>query len=459
MVQEIAWDKFSFRGESGAGSELLEHYVALESQLTVSEGPEYARLVLPDNNSSLPIHRWFHFKEAFSAALLPTVLDDLGLSRRGSLAVLDSFAGTGTTLVSAQSWVTDEPGRAVLACGIERNPFLALVARCKVEAHPRQAGTFVREAAKMIAKVRAGALDPAPTPHLSTFSNSAYFPPSVLRGLLEVRAGIDRFATSPASRRLALLALGAVVEPSSRLRRDGRALRYEVGKSLTLPVDRFEAMVRIIADDLMAAGRRGRVSIRAGDGRNPAAHLPYGRVFDLAIFSPPYINNIDYTEIYKLETWLLGFVKTRQEFRAQRRLTMRSHPSVRFGGEFAGRQQIGPARFDDLLLPLITAVPDTADRQWRRRLLLEYFDDLAVVFLRHRDLLRRDGRLVCIIGNSVHGKGDGQFVVAADLIAARLAEMAGYQVERIKVARHASRTARNQPLARESLLMLRVCDS
>jgi DNA modification methylase len=30
--------------------------------------------------------------------------------------------------------------------------------------------------------------------------------------------------------------------------------------------------------------------------------------FDLILTSPPYPNNIDYSEVYKLELWLLGFI-------------------------------------------------------------------------------------------------------------------------------------------------------
>src|SRR5262249_45744406 len=50
----------------------------------------------------------------------------------------------------------------------------------------------------------------------------------------------------------------------------------------------------------------------------------------LAVYSPPYLNCIDYTEVYKLESWLLGLIRDQREFRQTRLGTLRSHPSIDF---------------------------------------------------------------------------------------------------------------------------------
>jgi len=44
--------------------------------------------------------------------------------------------------------------------------------------------------------------------------------------------------------------------------------------------------------------------ILAGDGRTLQIPELGGKAFDLIIYSPPYLNNIDYSEVYKLELWL-----------------------------------------------------------------------------------------------------------------------------------------------------------
>jgi hypothetical protein len=47
---------------------------------------------------------------------------------------------------------------------------------------------------------------------------------------------------------------------------------------------------------------------------------------DLSLFSPPYLNLIDYTELYKIELWLMGHIADQAEFRKVRLGTLRSQP-------------------------------------------------------------------------------------------------------------------------------------
>jgi hypothetical protein len=51
------------------------------------------------------------------------------------------------------------------------------------------------------------------------------------------------------------------------------------------------------ASDVLAYGGID-VEVVKGDGRRPDE--VYKRHFDIILFSPPYLNNIDYTEVYKI---------------------------------------------------------------------------------------------------------------------------------------------------------------
>ena len=75
-------------------------------------------------NLSLPIHRWFRYSAGFSADWAGDVIRQA--QGRGEVRVLDPFAGSGTVLVEAQD-------KGVAAIGVESHPFVARVARVKID--------------------------------------------------------------------------------------------------------------------------------------------------------------------------------------------------------------------------------------------------------------------------------------------------------------------------------------
>src|SRR5437899_1769560 len=107
---------------------LSAHYRALESNWAITDRQvDYAPLVTPTGNSEEPVHRWFHFKEGYSASLLSRLFKDAGFSPNSSFSVLDPFLGCGTTLVSALDFARDH-GLTARCAGIERNPAIFTIA-------------------------------------------------------------------------------------------------------------------------------------------------------------------------------------------------------------------------------------------------------------------------------------------------------------------------------------------
>jgi 23S rRNA G2445 N2-methylase RlmL len=82
----------------------LRAFAIAEGKLPLRFASEYATLVVPNANGSAPGHRWFRYKEAFSADLLEHLLKDIRSLRGSELTVrmLDPFCGVGTALLSAQ---------------------------------------------------------------------------------------------------------------------------------------------------------------------------------------------------------------------------------------------------------------------------------------------------------------------------------------------------------------------
>ncbi|MFE7968004.1 hypothetical protein ACFU0X_34055 [Streptomyces cellulosae] len=435
------------------------HYEALESSWHVVDGClHYERLVVPTGNAESSFHRWFHLKEAFSGEMLPTVIKQLGQDAVDGLRILDCFAGGGTTLVSGLK-ASSQYRNGMDVVGIERNPFLHHISQSKLRA--LLAGpTFLEELSaeyKAVAELYASTRDlPHVVPALSTLTNHDYVPSDNLRSLIRMRSAITEVSDGLA-RDVMLTAAASVVEASSRLRRDGRALRFNAQREPKNPWQEFRLRMERILDDIQDAPRvSGFGHVFQGDGRTPSTRVkPKSR--DLIIFSPPYPNNIDYTEIYKMEAWYLGCYSTAEQFRSQRLKTVRSHPSVRFDENYHFATSPAADEVRALIRPLIEAVPEDRYQSGRLQLIRGYVDDMFKLFQECRDLVADNGRLVYVVGNSAHGDHETRFIIAADLLMARLAEIAGWKVEEIAVARSLRRRITNSRFLRESVVTLSPC--
>src|SRR5690349_13893321 len=110
---------------------LENQYNEFEQTINIQNGDflSYSSLPRFNGNKFKPIHRWFTYKEGFSSELLPWVCQRAEIQLSEIESFLDPFCGVGTSLVSAQT--SFQGSQQLLAVGIERNPFIAFVARAK----------------------------------------------------------------------------------------------------------------------------------------------------------------------------------------------------------------------------------------------------------------------------------------------------------------------------------------
>ena len=441
-------------------AELDRYYAELESQWATVSEPRNAALVVPNGNSRAAVHRWFRMKEAYSCELVQSVLATIEVDADRTLNACDPFAGSGTTGVSLAQAVAMGRLRGAAFTGLETNPFLHLVSQAKLSALVDPPADFARLAQRVGAMVKRRVVDPAPIPELSTFANPRFFPPEALSVLLTLKTAIEAEAADGATDgavALARICLGAIVEPCSRLRRDGRALRYEPDKPLAPPLTAFLAKVAEVEEDLAGPAAGFEATVHERDARQAEDALKDADPFSLVLFSPPYPNNIDYTEVYKLEAWLLGLYNDQDAFRSQRRRTLRSHASLDFGESPVGLSPQDRAKVDTLVEPLLNAVQSASRYSAsRQRTIRGYAYDMLETLRGVARACRDDAHLVYVVGNSLHGGRDEVAVlIAADLIIAQLAEIAGFSIDRIEVARTPVRRATVSPFLRESVVFAR----
>lgn len=438
------------------GQQIDQHYVELELGLNVVDNPDYSRLVVANGNSREPFHRWFHMKEAYSSQLVRRVVKDLNLEGRRNLRILDPFSGSGTTAVSVLQHAGAGELISPTVYGLESNPFLALVGAAKVGALLDPPVAFFRFAQGIAATAFRDKAN-YELPALSTFKSERFFRPDDVQVLLRIRESIDcasRSGESPLVAALARLALGASIEKVANLRRDGRALRYVERVRQEHPIDVFLAVCEQIDEDLPPGPALGAGRVYQGDGISMGAIDGRFAAFDLVVCSPPYPNNIDYTEVYKLENWLLGFISSAEEFTNQRKATLHSHPSIRRSGRLASTD-IPTARrqaLRDLVDPVLNNLPDDRYRRGRTEVIEGYVVDMYRMLKAAAARLLPGGQLAIVVGNSAHGKSESQHVVAADLFIARAAQIAGFRIERLEVARTLHRRSCSSPFLRESLI-------
>ena len=425
----------------------IEQYRTFETTVPFSQEHNFERLVVSNDNDLTPIHRWFKFKEGFSHKLLQHIINTQFEKRPTRLVMLDPFCGSGTTVLSAQE--CNSKTLEITAIGIERNPFIAFVAETKCGWHLVDP--------ELLLSLCKRALEARPStsciPELSSIQQERCISRHMTRRIITFRDFILK-QPNDITRKAALLALAASIEPVSKVRKDGRALRIVGNKNVRFDqvvLERANRMADDIRTTKITAENIPLSRILLGDGRDPIASGITDNSIDLTITSPPYPNNIDYTEVYKLELWLLGFINTISDFYNLRHMTLRSHPIIdRSDGEF---DELDRGNLRHILLPLLRRISST--ERWRSEMLQAYFLDLAQSLNNQFKCLRCGGLAVFVVGNSLHGGNTNPILVATDLILAELAAQAGFEIVQIKAARGLKRRLTGNHFLRESLVVLR----
>jgi hypothetical protein len=475
------WEQSWYARDDGLAKRLHELRSSLEDLAlnvpTFDRRNSLSDLVSAGDLASAPVHRWYSYKEGFSPRLPHLVLELLSnVPRR---VVADTFGGVGTTPLTLQ--FAEEVERVI---GIEYSPFAHFVGETKL-AWKELSSTRLRRDALRLAR---SPLSKAALPELTSFHDGRIFPPSVAQSLVSVRNTIQSDKKlADAERDFLLLGLASIVEDVSGVVKDGRALRVISGRRRTPKALRplREAVAgtevaavllnqwRAMIEDLETmAPLRELVSTETshyrGDARDLSAIQVAGKSVlspesvDCFIYSPPYLNCIDYTEVYKLELWLLEFVTDQAAFRGLRLGTLRSHPSVEFPATL---------RFQNLDVPVTRTVENLAsfvEEQHLRpnmgRMIRNYFEDMFAAFREQQRVLAPGGAIACVVANSTFSRREKiddqrhelwRLPVPSDLILAGLAELAGFIEVQIWDARALRPRNVQNGAARESILVAR----
>lgn len=402
-----------------------------------------SNLVTPVGSRSLPIHRWYLLKESYSSELPIWCVNRLQTDHHAVIRqVVDPFIGGGTTGVSLAE-------QGISVDGVEYNPFIHLVAQTKSE-YPRLKKAEANAAFDTLRHfVQTGASENKEVPELSTFHNTEYFRPRDVHILSGAIAAINASGYSDELCRFFKLGVAAALERVANLRKDGRALRYTERPNRPTADIALVEQWQLMFDDIEGTFFSAPFRVESGTATRSAEILS-GNTYDLALFSPPYLNNFDYSEIYKLELWMLRFVTSVEQWRSLRKGTLRSHPSI----EFPQRDYPQPQQLSELYAKLdkIGSQKELlGDRNEVGKYLTGYFQDMHMVFLQMWELLRPGGFLTFVVANSRHK----HLPVATDVILGEIARQIGFEPLELNILRTRNGRTKQKKYLRESAVIMR----
>lgn len=383
-------------------------------------------------NRAEPLLRLYRYKEAFSAALVESLLDRFAI--KGSDFVLDPFAGMGTTLLVCMR-------RGIPSVGIERLPSSATVAR----SWPRFLDLEPGDLTKAWLEYREHLLRVAPAP----FADDV---PLLKRALsTQTLDTLRRWKTivaslpEPLHSVFTVLTLGAL-PLVSRLSNDGQFPRIVSDRNVLPLPDALLRKVELAEEDVLCvrSWRNMAVAPLVIDGDARSDSLPAGIRPAAIITSPPYPNRFDYTRSYCLDLLFLG-VGSRRELRALRHSLLRSHIESRGGDD-------SRLPYLDQALSIMSANGFNNPRV--PSMLRAYFADMRTVIAKWYDWLKPGGNAAVVIGN-VRFAG---VVVPVDLLLCEIAEQRGFRVRGVQVLRYKGNSSQQMKEygrvpVRESLLL------
>jgi hypothetical protein len=392
------------------------------------------------------------------------------------------FGGVATTAIALQC----DP-RVDRVLSVEYSPLAHLVGEVKLR-WPELCPKRLRRRAEELGRYRIG--KSVEVPLLAAFANPEIFDPRVLKSMLSARKAVRAARLSSLERAFFLVGLAAIVEDLSGAMKDGRALRILRGRKRRQTclaalgdaprngdVVRYALTAQwsaMIADleqlAVLRSGRRAAAAHLRGDARGLGAlRLDAGQAafpaasVGLFAYSPPYLNCIDYSEIYKLELWMLELIRDQTQFRGLRLGTLRSHPSV----EFPARGYLAPIAQTEVaeqIERLACFVERHHARRGVGRVVRDYFDDMFKVLQEQLRALEPGGFAVCVVGNSTFSRREKRsqareelwrLPILTDLLLARLGKAAGFAHAEIWKARDLRPRNVRAASARESLVVLR----
>lgn len=410
------------------------------------------------------IHEWYRFVLAFPPHLVQGYLQRFDCDHNS--LVLDPFCGTGTTLVECKR-------DGIPSVGIEAHPLTAFVASVKVDWSPDPQGLTLH--ARSVAEVasrrllRQGLPDDPIARKSGRASKLLHLPPEAHDLLLEgsisprplhkvlVLLDVLKDQRSAEFTDIERLALADVLVSSAGNITFGPEVGVTPPKLDAPVVSTWLGRVERIAADLVevkGASSTAPARVIHGDARTPSAYLEPASV-STVITSPPYPNEKDYTRTSRLESVILGFIRSRDDLRAVKQLLVRSNTRGVFKADsddqwVSGVGEIGKIA-ESIEARRVELGKTSGFERLYPRVAKLYFGGMHRHLADLRSSLRPGAELAYVVGDQASYL---RVMIRTGKILGELATSLGYELQSIDLFRTRLATATREQL-REEVVVLR----
>lgn len=336
-------------------------------------------------NKKIPRYDWFYYKEGFARDLVFLLIDEFGLNE-GNL-VLDPFNGSGTTILACKE-------KGIDAIGIDVSQLAVFASNVKCADHEIDK---MKEAAKKLLKAKFRKPD---TGWVKLDIVRRAFSKYALEDIVFFKEYIETMDEEKKIKDFLKLALINASTKCTYAMKSGGSIRID--KKRHMPPFRImlkKVLWNMIKDVEASKLHNSNAEALFGDARKLTSIQD--NTIDAIITSPPYLNKIEYTNVYAIETYLF-FDRNMGK------------PAIRsFIGDVAEAEDVFNGKYK---LP-VEAHP--------------YFRDMKKALEEMFRVLKPKGKAAIVVGNGCFPDG----VVESDILLAEIAEQIGFKVDRIEVVR------------------------
>lgn len=416
-------------------------------------------------NRGLCVHDWYLMPESYSDPLIVEAIQRFGVDVGDN--ILDPFSGTGTTVVTAVQ-------NGVNGIGLEVNPFLCFASGVKLSwevnlsdfrvaltrlfdeaqsllnsltMEPELLSPTMSSEAVEKSKLILSEIDEPNMPRLYKWITHV-----VVQKVLILRHLIETIVPDRIRPHF-LLALAAILRPASNMKLTPHAFGSNKQKPDAPVYDLFVQKISKIYADLkhiqssnkqIGKGQIIHCDARfANDIRN---NLPLS---SLAITSPPYLNNLDYTMQTRMELFFLKFVNSMEELRSLRK-TMVTCDAKAMYKDVKDSDEVKDIQSIQKIASRLKEVHREKKWGWDYAFMTtQYFGGMFKVLKSVKPLLKPHARFVLVVGESAHS---GVKVPVPDLLV-ELGEKAGYKAEAINVLRRRRSSSHSFELCESEVIL------